>query len=98
MFPLQCQETFSLSSMADLGLLTEYEYLFERKLLFCLNNSTFLQRQLDISSCDLPAKDTVRYAEDQITTETNKEHSMSNGEQLLAITIAAHQRGKRKQY
>lgn len=65
---------------------------------FVLTTVHFCNRQLDISSCDLPAKDTVRYAEDQITTETNKEHSMSNGEQLLAITIVAHQRDKRKQY
>lgn len=43
--------------------------------------------QLDNSSCDLPAKDTVRYAEDQITMETNKEHSMNTGEQLIAVTV-----------
>lgn len=57
----------------------------------------FSYRQLDISSYDLPAKDTVRYTEDQITIEKNQEHSMNNGEQLLAVTIVTHysyQRGK----
>lgn len=65
---------------------------------FVLTTVFFFNRQLDISSCDLSAKDTVRYTEDQITLETNKEHSMNNGEQLLADTIVTHQRGKIKQY
>lgn len=88
--------------MADLGLLIEYEYLFERILYFftlVLTTVYFCScRQLYISSCDLPTKDTVRHTEDQVTMETSKEDSMNNGEQFLAVTLVTHQRGKRKQY
>lgn len=65
---------------------------------FVLTTGYFCSRQLDISSCDLPTKDTARYTEDQVTMETNTEHSMDNGEQFLAVTVVTHQRGKRKQY
>lgn len=86
--------------MADLGLLIEYEYFFERILYFYsftfVSTTVYFCSKLDISSCDLPAKDTARYTEDQVTMETNKEHSMNNGEQFLAVTIVTHQRGKRK--
>lgn len=59
------------------------------KLLFLLFLSTDCSnRQLDISSPD-PAKDIVRHAEDQITMETHKEHSM-NIKEHTAATIILH--------
>lgn len=74
--------------MADLGLLIEYEYLFERifyfYFYFCLKTVYFCNRQLNISGSDLPAKDTVRYTEGQITMETKSTaRTMENNFWLL---------------
>lgn len=56
--------------MADLGLLIE-RILYFYSFTFVLTTVHFCSyRQLDISSCDLPTKDTVRYTEDQVTMET----------------------------